>query len=470
MNKLLFSIIIILFSLVAKAQVPVGQWNAYIPNRKGLTLCEAGEKIYCLTETGIFYYNKSDNSIQKIGKIEGLSGINTRSIAYYSATNTVFIGYDDGTIDLIKNNNQITTLTDIYRKSFSSKTINKIQIINNLIYFCTNFGIVVYDPIKLEFKDTYIIGDGGYEIRINSIAIDNDYIYAATEFGIRKAPINSNQLPNYAIWERISYIPNGNKEFNALALFNNKLIASFKNKWAYSYKTYVVDETNQSYFTLNPDSESYTQELKVIDNRLLVIHKNHIGIYDNFNQPAEFYNKTIVYWGYIDLWTNDAIIDKDNNLWYADESWGLVKSNYNNETGEYKSPNGPSNNDAYYLSTGDGNTWLVPGAIEATGTNTYTTASVSLLDNNLWRTYNSSQIPTFSIVRDIIAVEQVPNNPNKIFCCSGTSGIIEIDFTDRNSPSVILHNDTTGSTLKPIWAPCASNRGSFRRKPKLMVN
>ena len=451
MNKFFFSLVVILFTLNGISQVPIGQWSAHIPNQKGLTLCEAGEKIYCLTETGIFYYNKSDNSIQKIGKIEGLSDINTRSIAYYSGTNTVFIGYEDGTIDLIKDNNQITSLSDIVRKSFTSKSINKIQIIDDLVYFSTNFGIVVFDPHKLEFKDTYIIGDGGYEIRVNSISIDENYIYAATEFGIRKADKHSNQLPNYAIWEKISFIPHSNEEFNALTLFNDKLVACFKNKWNYTYKTYVIDEIAHSYFTLNPDSETFTQELKVINNRLLVIHKNHIGIYDDFNQPAEFYNKTTVSWGYMNLNTDDAIIDKDNIMWYADENWGLVKSNYNNENGEYKVPNGPTNNDAYYLSTGNGNTWLVPGAIEATGVNKNIRGSISNLENNRWTTYDKNKIPIFSKVVDIISVEQVPGNPNKIFCASGANGILEIDFYDKNNPTVVLHNDTTGSTLTPQY-------------------
>jgi len=202
MNKLYFILLAVFFSLTSSiySQVPIGQWRSHIPNRKGLSLCEAENKIYCLTETGIFYYNKLDNSIQKIGKIEGLSGINTRSIAYHSPSQTVYIGYKDGTIDLIKKGNKIITLTDITRKAYTSKSINKIQIFDDLIYFSTDFGIVVYDPYRLEFKDTYIIGDGGYETKVNSLTVNSTFIYAATENGIKKAAKNSYELPNYTVW------------------------------------------------------------------------------------------------------------------------------------------------------------------------------------------------------------------------------------------------------------------------------
>lgn len=443
-------IISIFLSIQLFAQTGVGQWTAHITNYKGISLCEAGDKIYCLTETGLFNINTADNSIQKVGKIEGLSGINTTAINYHAPTNTVYVGYKNGIFDLIKGN-KITKISDITSKSFPSKTINKIQIIDDLVYLSTDFGIVVYDPYKLEFKETYIIGDNGYEIKVNSVLSEGNYLYAATVYGIKKADKNRNDLPNYQAWETLNYIPNANKEFNAIAYFKNKLIASFANLWPYTYETYVIDEISQNVQILNPDTETYTMNLKVINDRLFVVHKNHIGIYDNFNQPTEFYNKTSVSWGNINLRTSDVIIDKTNTLWYADYNYGLVRSNYNNTTGTYRVPNGPKNNSAYYLSTGDENTWLAPGAIEVTGVNTYTQASISNYSNNIWTTYTNVQIPELENVVDIIAVEQVKGNPNKIYCSSGANGIIEIDFTDKKNPQAILHNDSTGSSLTPQY-------------------
>ena len=64
------------------AQVPIGQWQDHTPRKSGISLCEAENKIYCITENGAFFYNKDDNNIQKLSKIDGLSGFNTTAIAY----------------------------------------------------------------------------------------------------------------------------------------------------------------------------------------------------------------------------------------------------------------------------------------------------------------------------------------------------------------------------------------------------
>lgn len=451
MNKLFSILLGLTISISAFSQVPVGQWTAHIPNQKGLSLCEAGDKIYCLTETGIFYYNTKDKSINQVDKISGLTNINTKSIYYHETTKTVYLGYEDGMIDIITNNNQITSFSDITRKNYSTKSINKIQEFNDLIYFSTNFGIVVFDPFKLEFTETYIIGNNGYEIRVNSLAFDDNFIYAATEYGVRKASTQSVQLGNYREWGKISYFPYSNREFSEIAIFKEKIVANLKQPWAYTYHTYVADPLTQSYYTLNPDSETYAMEIKVVDNRLWMIHKNHIGIYDNLSSPAEFYNQTNFSWGHIGINANDAILTKDNSLWYADDSFGLVRSNYNDKTGSYKKPNGPKNNNAFYLSSGNETTWLAAGALFSNGANTWTAAGLSRLSDGFWQSYDNANIPIFKSVYDVIAIEQDPNNPNKIFICTGNSGVIEMDFANKNKPSYVLHNDTTtGSVLKPL--------------------
>ena len=451
MNKLYTSVIVLFTSLMTYSQAPVGQWESHIPNSKALSLCEVGDKIYCATETGIFYYNTSDNSIQKISKVDGLSGVNSRCISYHQPTNTIYIGYKDGTIDLIKNTNQIITLTDINRKSYTSKVINKIKIIDDLIYFCTDFGIVVYDPYKLEFKDTYIIGDSGYEIRVNNITASDRYLYAATLYGVKKADKNSNQLANYETWERIDYIPYSNRDFRAVTWFNNKLIAGFKNDRYASSETYIIDEINQTYDILDTTVDTYTEELKVINDKLFLIQNKKINIYSDFQLLLESFTKTSMLWGNIALNSCDAIIDKNNNMWYADKDWGLVKSNYNKQMGEHKIPNAPESNTSYYIYTHDATTWLAHGAVEVTGANTNTPASISKLINNNWITYSQKNISELQQAVDIISVEEVPNNPNKVYCASGANGILEFNFSNSGQAKVTYHNDTTGSTLLPQY-------------------
>ena len=90
-------------------------------------------------------------------------------------------------------------------------------------YLACGFGIVVLDVKKEEIKDTYIIGTGGSQLKINDITIDDTYIYAATDNGIYTANKTSSFLSDFTVWSKDNSIPNSNGEFSIIHLFNNKI-------------------------------------------------------------------------------------------------------------------------------------------------------------------------------------------------------------------------------------------------------
>lgn len=90
----------------------IGQWREHLPYSQCIAVKEAGSKIYCATPYSIFYYDKDDNSIQRISKINGLSDIGISTINYSSAYSTLVIAYTDANVDLIKNNT-IINMPDI---------------------------------------------------------------------------------------------------------------------------------------------------------------------------------------------------------------------------------------------------------------------------------------------------------------------------------------------------------------------
>ena len=61
----------------------------------------------------------------------------------------------------------------------TDKKINHINAYQNLIYISTNYGISVYDLERLEFGDTYFIGNGGSQIPVTQTTIFEDHIYAS---------------------------------------------------------------------------------------------------------------------------------------------------------------------------------------------------------------------------------------------------------------------------------------------------
>ena len=70
------------------------------------------------------------------------------------------------------------------------------------MYLSTPFAIVAYDIEKLEFGDTFFIGEGSTSLNINQTLIANSTIFAATEDGIFTADINSNLLIDFNNWNQ----------------------------------------------------------------------------------------------------------------------------------------------------------------------------------------------------------------------------------------------------------------------------
>ena len=138
------------------------------------------DKIYCITDGGIFYYNKEDNSINRLSKINGLSDIQAILAAYDEQTKTLLIAYSNTNIDLLINNH-IINISDIKRKSITGiKSINNIIFNKGMAYLSCSFGLVVIDINKGEVKDTYKIGENADYVSINQTTFINDSIYVAT--------------------------------------------------------------------------------------------------------------------------------------------------------------------------------------------------------------------------------------------------------------------------------------------------
>ena len=115
MKNHLFYLLLILIAKPGFTQIAVGQWRDHLPYKSGISVAEAGSRIYCATPYSLFYFEKSDNSIEKLSKVNGLSETGISKISYSENLKTLVIAYTNTRIDLIKNN-QIVNISDIYRK------------------------------------------------------------------------------------------------------------------------------------------------------------------------------------------------------------------------------------------------------------------------------------------------------------------------------------------------------------------
>jgi len=217
---LLVAVFICTQGIFAFAQPVIGEWTDYQSYASAQNVVDAGSKIYCVTSGGLFSYNKSDNSIQKMSVVNGLSDSGVDRLAYSSDKNVLLIAYQDANIDLLIGN-QFFNISDIKRKQLSAdKSINNVLFVGNLAYLSCGFGIVVVNLDKKEIKETYFIGTDGSYIKVFDLATDGNFFYAATESGIYKANAHDANLQDYNKWVRESSIPKYNKKFNKIENFN----------------------------------------------------------------------------------------------------------------------------------------------------------------------------------------------------------------------------------------------------------
>lgn len=404
-------------------------------------VAEGNNMIYCSTDNGIFYYQKSDNTINKLTKVQGLSDIGISTIGFSQNTSTLFVGYSNGNIDLVKNNS-IYNISDIKRRLISGdKNINNVYFLNNYAYVSTAFGIVVLDILNKEIKETYFIGDYGTTLNINDITSDLNYIYAATDKGIYKGEYSSNlNLSDYNNWYKMTYIPNSDSVFNSIVTFNNKLYACYDNKNHNKDTIYVIDGYNWAYF----DSLNHTvNSISANSKNLIICNTNYIQMFDyNLNNIGEVWNYNLN-----PLQVKYAIIDNNNQLWIADRNNGLVMKN--GSVFEKFIPNGPLNAKVSSISVQGNNLWAATGGKDGSWSNLWNRPEIHTFVGESWTTLNSSNTNEMSGYIDILKVIVNPSNPSQTFAASWGGGLIEFNNFD-----VVARYNETNSTLQDldVWA------------------
>lgn len=424
-------------------EIGIGQWRDHLPYNKCLSVAEAGNKIYTSTPFALFSYDKTDLSLQRLSKVNGLSDIGISWISYNTTCSTLVIAYTNTNIDLLKNG-QIINISDIKRKEIlGNKTINKITCIGKYAYLSCGFGIVVLDVEKEEIYDTYYIGPNGSQIDVLDLTLDtNDStLWAATETGMYKASFNNPFISNYTSWSKDTIITGYNDRCNLVAYFNNKIYVNKSDgTWGHD-SLYVRNNNIWQLFSGNSFNPRYS--LKTIYDKLIITSSDYVDIL-NFADTVEYHM-----WGYAGEGypqTSDATLDSENNLWIADKNYGLVK-NWDKQNFSKLSLNGPLTADVFSMAASGNNVYSVAGGKTTTWAPMWNHGGVASFINNQWSTYS---LP--DSISDCVGIAVDPSNAQKIYVATWSKGIIEYTngevtnvYTDKNSTLSrnILWNDMT---------------------------
>ncbi|MBE9469259.1 MAG: T9SS type A sorting domain-containing protein [Bacteroidetes bacterium] len=436
MRKIILILIfcLILTNIKTYSQTKVGTWREHLPFSHATCVAEVENKIFCASEAGLFFYNKSDNAIETITKNNGLSDNLISTINYSKSFKTLVVAYANGNIDLLSDKS-IYNISDIKRKDIiGTKKINGILFINNYAYLSCDFGIVVLDIDKKEIKDTYFIGEGGSSVKVFDMTFDGSYLYAATQNGLYQADINSPNLLNYQNWHRFTNLPTYDKSFNTITIFDNKIFANYSGSQANSDTIYVYDGVDWNYYDT---TITKTKSLSQSYDNLIIVENWHVNVFNKLHERIRHFSTPE---------SKYAILDKDNILWVADYQEGLIQ---NAETWHKQKicPNGPIDSKVFDIEIVNNNLWVASGGRTSAWGNIYNSALAHSFINENWESFSEKTIPEIEELRDIVNIAINPNKSNNVFFGTWGNGIIEFS---NNLFKKIYNEDNTNEALQNI--------------------
>lgn len=438
--KKITQIILILFVQQIWAQIDYSNnWQDFYSYNNVKDFLKVDTAIFAIADNALFNYNLNSTEVNKISSVNGLSGETTTSIYYSKTFEKIVIGYENGLLEIIDVNGNITVAKDIVNFSYSgSKQINSITGFDNKLYLATSFAIVVYNLETLQFGDTYFIGNQSTEIRINAIEIANNTIYAATEDGVFTADVYNTNLIDYNNWTQ-----NFNGDFAAVEVFNNEIYT------AKDRNLYTFDDTNLYLKKTLPQTiksiEASLDYLTIGTQRtVLVLSDNLTEIVNYTTTPSDpfYYN------------LNTAFFE-NNELYIGSSEFGILKSTISDITDfEEIHPEGPTSNAPFSIAAKENHLWVVYGGYDAAYTPLNGTYPISHFNGTNWlnKPYSDFKVKnlvnvTFdnSNVNKVYVSSWAASNPNDI---SNTGGMLIIEEDE-----VLDFWNFTNSELEKVYLP-----------------
>jgi Two component regulator propeller len=429
------------------AQLAIGQWRDQLSYKKGISVTQSAEKIYCATESGMFMLAKTDNSIERLSKISGLSDVGVNTIRYNEYDNTLLIAYSNANIDLVKGTS-IYNISDIKRSIINAKkTINSIHYRNNLAYLACGFGIVVLDMDKREIKETYYIGTNGEFINVREVTSDAFYLYAATDVGVYYASLTSANLVDFKSWNKFGSLPSG--IYNTIASFAGKIYTNYSAPPSQGWGNDTIfryDGIKWSNFLPNAGLIP-VRKIEASHDKLLVSHINYLDVYDSTDQrmgTLSSYNLMFEFSPY------QGIVDNtySDTYWIADNENGLTKNYQLGWGADRYTPNGPNSSEVYSMSFAGEDLWVTRGNRTETWAATYKPAESYRFNNENWSSVTKTNIPALDSLFDVVSVAIDPANKEHLFLGTAGRGLVEID----NGSLVQIWNEYNSTLQSTGWS------------------
>jgi hypothetical protein len=317
--------------------------------------------------------------------------------------------------------------------------------------------VVVYDLEKLEFGDTFFIGENSSSIKINETIVSNNIIYAATETGVFKADVSNNLLIDFNNWEQL--FPD--KNFTGITFLDTLYVTEGGSFSAF-------DGTNLT------EIRKYSiaiEAIKASAKHLIISLKNTAIIFDaSMTKIGQFNANTSFNYS-----TNTAFFENET-CFLATKNFGVLVATLDaSDTYLEIHPEGPLTNDIFSIAASNNNLWVVYGGYNDVFGPTFNKQGFSHFNGENW--INTKYNPAFPVT-DLSHITIDTNAESKIYISSfgdtrnvnsvSTGGILVVEndeietfYNQLNSPlEDIVATDPNRVTIR-INGTAIDNQGNL---------
>ena len=440
LESIVITIFFLILSIMASAQVAVGQWQDHLSYNCGKQVLVVDNVVYMLSESGIVKYDKVSKESEKLTRLNVLSDVTPTRMAYEEKTGYLIIGYSSGNVDLIKDN-EIININDIKQKSINcSKSINSIFTKDKYAYLGCDFGIVVLDLKRLEVKSTWFIGHNGSYVHVNDMDSDGENLYVAATTGVFKGNFND-ALVDFSKWQVLTDLDSTSplgwmkgKSYNSLKWFGDKLLVNFRNLQEYGDSIMMYNDNGWSHIL--PECV-WIESLSGNSDTLLCSTSKALLMYNRNLERIKDIWWYYTYDGTYEVRTNDAFLN-NGDIWIADNIRGLAR--IGSQDCEIIWTNSPTSNNVFDITSTKSRVLAVKGSYTSAYVPTWTTPTIYSYEDYMWTTRTPGQIPEISGNFDYVYISVDPNDANHYFISSWLDGLTEFRddqfykrYTDENS-------------------------------------
>ncbi len=420
-------ILFLMFSNLVSAQTAMKKWRDHPPYNNAHALAVSPKKIYCISDIGMFYLDRRDNSIGKMAKYKGLSDVGFSSIAYSEEYDALIIAYKSGNIDIIKNN-KLINLPEIKEKQiFAEKWANSIRFMDNKALLCCGFGIVEINLEKVEFGDSYNVGGNEVNLRINDVTYDEKYIWTATDKGIFRIEKTKNGL-DASNWEYQTNLEEPEANYSNIVYFANKIF-TVRDGFEFN-KDKIFCNENGNWKHVLPEHKNINK-INISKGKMIIA----MGYLDVFDENLNLIKHIYQYGEGIVTNAQMAFLDKkEDKLWIADKGNGLIEA-INSWNSKIYCPNGPAYSSAIDVSGSFDQIWVASGG-------RWSRRGLYSFKDEKWTNLNETNDKKMKDFITVFKVKINPYNTKQLIAASLQKGIIEI-----MDGKVINRYDNTNSSL-----------------------